>query len=111
MDVTTPGSPAAEIRGRGRMPLFLPGWDDYSVWGWDDMGEYLYAQLWKNIDDSRNQPRVWITPAGRWPVTTSPEVLADQIASATGCPLADVLAAMASSAPPALKTHLTSMAA
>ena len=41
-----------ELKTRGRMPLVLPGWDRFSVWGWDGAEGSLFAQLWMNSDNS-----------------------------------------------------------
>ena len=65
--------------------LNLPGWDDYSVWGWDDREGSLFAQLWRNDDDSGARPRIWISPVMGWPIMKDPAALAEAIATATGC--------------------------
>jgi hypothetical protein len=93
-------SPAvSQLRDRGRMPLVLAGWDHYSVWGWDAQDGSLYAQLWRDTDDSGDPPRHWITSACGWPETGSLAELATRIVSVTGCALRDVLLALARCAP------------
>jgi hypothetical protein len=62
-------------------PFTMPGWESYSTWGMDkplglaDQG-YLYAQLYRNIDDPGAAPLVWITPPRYAPTTL------DQLAQA-----------------------------
>ena len=92
------------LERRGNMPLALAGWDDYSVWGWDD--GCLYAQLWQNTDNCREAPRVWIAPGSRWPSTASPCVLAEYVSMGTGCTIREAVDAMASSAPEIVKEAL-----
>jgi hypothetical protein len=92
-------SAAARLRDHGRMPLVLAGWEDYSVWGWDEQEGTLFAQLWRNTDDSGDPPRHWITPVYGWPETGSPVELAARIAAMTGCALRDALLALAQCAP------------
>lgn len=58
----------------------MPGWDQYSTWGYEEGLGHLYAQLYRNIDDPGMQPRIWITPP-RYVVTTVDE-LAEAIATA-----------------------------
>ena len=102
---------SAQLQGKGHMGLNLPGWDRYSVWGWDDREACLFAQLWRNDDDSELQPRVWMTPAEGWPATGMPEVLAEWIAQATGSTISTVLEAMAQSAPGSVGESLRAKAA
>jgi hypothetical protein len=102
---------AAQLRDRGRMPLVLAGWDDYSIWGWDEQEATLFAQLWRNTDDSGDPPRHWITPVYGWPETGSLPELAARIASVTGCALRDVLLALAQCAPGRAAAELQARAA
>jgi hypothetical protein len=89
---------AAIMQNIGRSALDLPGWEDFSVWGWDARDGELYAQLWRNTDDPRDMPRVWISTSAGWPRSTAmPELLAGWIAEATGEDKAAVLQAMATS--------------
>jgi len=105
-------SPAvAGLRDRGRMPLVLAGWDDYSIWGWDEQEGSLFAQLWRNADDSGDPPRHWITPVYGWPETGSPAELAARIASVTGSALRDALLALAQCAPELVAAELRALAA
>lgn len=61
-------------------PFTMPGWDDYSTWGYEEgMGHY-YAQLYRNSDDSDGPPRIWITPPRYLPRTV--DELAETIATA-----------------------------
>jgi hypothetical protein len=82
-----------------RRGLPLAGWDRYSVWGFDTGVNSFFAQLWKNSDDGREEPRIWITPGARYviPIISVYE-LAGLIAAATGCPATEVGAAMVQSA-------------
>jgi hypothetical protein len=96
----------AEVERRGRMPIVLDGWDRFSVWGWDGNYGCLFAQLWPNTDDSRNEPTVWITAGSRWPSTTSPCVLAEYVSMAVGCTIAEAVEALAKCAPQSVKDVL-----
>ena len=102
---------AAQLRGRGRMPIDLPGWDYYSIWGWDDQEVSLFAQLWRNTDDGGEEPRHWISSVVGWPATGSPEVLAGWIAQVTGSEPRDVLRALARGAPDLVAAELRELAA
>jgi hypothetical protein len=92
-------SPEAVYMQRiGRAPLSLPGWERFSIWGWDRRDGELYAQLYRNSDDPRGMPRVWISTSAGWPRSTaSPEILAGWIARAIGAADSEVLAALADS--------------
>lgn len=75
-----------------REPLNLEGWEDLSVWGWDDeIGSY-YAQLYTNDADDEEPPKIWLTP----PPThyRTKEELASAIAAATNKPIATIEEAM-----------------
>jgi hypothetical protein len=76
-----------------RQPLDLPGWDQRSVFGFDDQISTFYAQLRRN-DSTSEPPDVWISPPD-WPETGSLGQLTQWIAKATGCPVEDVDEAMA----------------
>lgn len=58
----------------------------------------LFAQLWRGRvdedDDGDDQPDIWISPVA-WDATQEPVALAERIARFTGCPVPDVLKAMA----------------
>lgn len=47
-----------------RMALLLPGWDRYSVWGWDATGGHVFARLWGNADDPDMPPTIRIRHGG-----------------------------------------------
>jgi hypothetical protein len=96
---------------RGRMPIDLPGWDYYSIWGWDDQEASLFAQLWRNTDDGGEEPRYWVSSVVGWPVTGLPEVLAGWIAQVTGSDPRDVLHALACGAPDLVAAELRELAA
>lgn len=63
-----PPGPDREAEMAGRKGFAMPGWEDYSVWGYEE-GAGFWAQLWRNADDPDAGPRIWITPA-RGPVTS-----------------------------------------
>ncbi|MFI6149652.1 hypothetical protein [Streptomyces sp. NPDC051109] len=48
----------------GPQAFWMPGWDHYSTWGYDEGLDCLYAQLFANQDDPDAAPRIWITPPG-----------------------------------------------
>jgi hypothetical protein len=100
----------ALLRARGRMALVLPGWDSFSVWGWDDREGCLFAQLWRDDDDGSAGPRIWITTLAGWPAFTAPEDLAEAIASATGCAVQAALLALAHQAPGEFGAYLRELA-
>jgi hypothetical protein len=87
-----------------RAALYLPGWEEQSVWGWDAQLGTLFAQLWPNGDDSDAPPLTipssWTDRSTRWPPTTRPERLAVCIREATGCSVSAAVHAMADQAPP-----------
>ena len=56
-----------------RMALLLPGWDRYSVWGWDATGGHVFARLWGNADDPDMPPTIRIGRGG--PRGTVPSAL------------------------------------
>ncbi|MFE7709229.1 hypothetical protein ACFU6I_26290 [Streptomyces sp. NPDC057486] len=69
----------------GPHPFWLPGWERYSTWGYEqgpDGHQQLYAQLILNEDGADAEPRIWITPP-RHTVQTIDE-LAEAIAEALG---------------------------
>jgi hypothetical protein len=110
MDVLDPMTAAYALQRSGYMPVELDGWDDHSLWAWDEQGGYLFAQLWRNTDDDREAPTVWITPGG-WPATSDPEQLAAFVAIGTMTSVPAALLALASGAPAELKAHLEAVAA
>ena len=92
-----PLDPFMDYPGGGRRPLFLPGWDDRSVWGFDPPDDAYFAQLWRNSSTSQG-PDIWICGRGhvegREFVVTTTHLLAREIAAATGAGLAAVCRAM-----------------
>jgi hypothetical protein len=105
--------PAADAAG---MVLLLPGWDKYSVWGWDAAGAHTFACLWRNTDDPGMPPAIRIRPGEARndgaclirPVQAGG--LAELIARATGTSVRDVLQAMAGGAPRELQNQLRGLA-
>jgi hypothetical protein len=88
------------------MALWLDGWDDRSIWGYDPQADGFFAQLWRNdepdtLDDA---PHIWISPRFSDDLTT-PDEVARQIALRTHRDLAEVCDAMNESAPPYLQVH------
>src|SRR6266568_3411861 len=47
----------ARVRADGPVPLPLNGWDQASIWGWDETANSLFAELWRNPDDPAKPPR------------------------------------------------------
>jgi hypothetical protein len=100
-----------------RMALLLPGWDRYSVWGWDATGGHLFARLWGNADDPDMPPTIRIGHGGPWrdgafsggsPLNV--DGLAELIAKATGTGVRHVLLAMGAGAPEVLEARLQKLA-
>jgi len=73
-----------------REALWLAGWSDRSIWGYDEPMETFFAQLWRDCDP-RDDPTVWIS--GVDPVDSGLQ-LAELIASVSGNPIRAVLRAM-----------------
>lgn len=73
------------VRGRGPLPLPLEGWDQASVWGWDETAGSLYARLQRNTDDPASPPAIRIGSDDCTPAITWPETLAQHIAMVTDC--------------------------
>lgn len=46
----------------GPHPFWMPGWEQSSIWGYEEGLGHLYAQLYANRDDPDSAPRIWITP-------------------------------------------------
>ena len=49
----------------------LPGWEEQSIWGWDEGTGSFYAQLWRN-GSSSDAPEIWLTGARTpypWPAS------------------------------------------
>jgi hypothetical protein len=99
-----------------RMALLLPGWDRYSVWGWDATGGHVFARLWGNADDPDMPPTIRIGRGGpprdgASCVSLNVDGLAELIAKATGTGVRQVLLAMGAGAPEVLQARLQKFAA
>ena len=84
----------ARVRARGPVPIPLDGWDQASIWGWDDTTGSLYAHLWRNTDDPIKPPTIRIGPDDYTPALKFPATLAQHIAIAVGSDPWDVLTAL-----------------
>ncbi|MFI8992149.1 hypothetical protein ACIG63_45690 [Streptomyces antimycoticus] len=73
-------------------PLWLPGWEAYSTWGYDTGTGSYYAQLYRDEDDRDAKPRHWISGTGQ--SIQHPQVLYMRIALATRAPLTAVYEAL-----------------
>ena len=77
--------------------LFLDGWDERSIWGFDRQDGSYFAQLWRN-GSSSEAPDIWIVGLGaldgREYVVTTAHLLAWEISAATGLSMTLVCAAM-----------------
>jgi hypothetical protein len=98
-EALAPLEPAMLQPAGGRRPLWLPSWDDRSVWGFDPQSGAYFAQLWRNPDaDERDDPDIWILGLGTFEgqayAVTTAQLLAQEIAVATGASLAAVCRAM-----------------
>ncbi len=57
--------------------LDLPGWENQSIWGWDQMTSSFYAQLWRN-NSSSDAPDIWLSGAMKtypWPGSVALEIV------------------------------------
>ncbi|MEU4229463.1 hypothetical protein AB0F17_34645 [Nonomuraea sp. NPDC026600] len=72
--------PSGQAGGDGIRAFTMPGWEQYSTWGYEEGLGHLYAQLYRNTDDRDAAPRIWITPPGH--VVTTVDQLAKVIAEA-----------------------------
>ncbi len=84
----------ARVRAAGPAPLPLDGWDQASIWGWDEATGSLYADLWRNTDGLAKPPTIKIGPDDLTPPITLPETLAQHIAMAVDGDPWEVIAAM-----------------
>ena len=71
----------------GSYALFLAGWDEMSIVGYDDQTRSCFAQLWRNGTPSSAPPDAWLN-------TSTPHDLDYAIVKATGAPPAEVEAAL-----------------
>ncbi|WP_106398907.1 hypothetical protein [Actinocorallia populi] len=74
-----------------REGLWLDGWDQQSVWGYDEGMVSYFAQLWRNGDNG-DAPTIWIS--GMNPRYEYPERLLGAIVAATRAPALEVFRAM-----------------
>ena|SRR6266704_178276 len=75
----------AAVRTRGPLPLPLEGWDQASVWGWDETTGSLYAHLRRNTSGPAKPTVIRIGPDDYTPAITCDATLAQHIAMATDC--------------------------
>jgi hypothetical protein len=80
------------VRTRGPVPLPLDGWDQASIWGWDEAAGSLYAHLRRNTDDTT--PTIRIEPEDFTPAIPFCATLAQYIAMVTSSDPWDVLAVL-----------------
>lgn len=40
--------------------VFVRGWEERSVWGWDDAAQSFYGQLWRNGSSADDEPDCWL---------------------------------------------------
>lgn len=73
-----------------REAVWLPGWSDRSIWGYDEQMDTFFAQLWRD-GDPNDDPTVWIS--GCDPIESG-QRLATLIASVTGRDIVTVMRAM-----------------
>jgi len=71
-------------------PLWLPGWSERSVWGYDESTQSYFAQLWR--DGVTEAPTAWLTGMD---LMERREQVAILVAAVVGISLANVYAAMA----------------
>src|SRR5215472_17129944 len=84
----------AQVRVNGLVPLPLEGWDQASIWGWDERASSLFADLWCNTDDPTQPPTIHIASDEFTPAITIPETLALHIAMAVNRSPWEVTSAM-----------------
>jgi hypothetical protein len=78
-----------------RYALPLSGYDDASIWGYDELDSTYYAQLWRNGSDSWNEPDLWLNWFTASQPISSAARLATMIAARTGISAAEVFRSMA----------------
>ncbi len=98
LEVLAPLKPFLMYPDGGRQGLWLPGWDQRSVWGFHPPFDAYFAHLWRNPASRDAEPDIGIygraTIAGRPYAVTTSRSLAHEIATATGADLAAVVRAM-----------------
>jgi hypothetical protein len=75
-------------------PLWLAGWSERSIWGYDQPMATFFAQLWQ--DDNFDEDPLWI--GGFHPVDSA-SGLAGLVAEATASPIDEVLGVLHTSRP------------
>ena len=70
MDELVEDETVAAVRTRGHVPLPLDGWDQASIWGWDQTIGSLYAHLRRNTDDQTKPSAIRIGPDDYTPAIT-----------------------------------------
>jgi hypothetical protein len=90
-----------------RYALPLSGYENASIWGYDEQQVSYFAQLWRNESDSWNDPDIWLP--GLRPLET-PAELAYRIAARTSLGAGEVARAMAAAVPAAEKAALLQLA-
>jgi hypothetical protein len=93
-----------------RYALDLDGYDDYSVWGFDELDATYFAQLWRNDSDSRDDPDIWLSGFAEGRPVSDPLGLAELVGHRTGRHPAEVLRAMAAGCGSAEADRLTELA-
>jgi hypothetical protein len=84
----------AWVRARGPQPLPLNGWDQASIWGWDEATGSLYAHLRRNTDDSAKPLTIRIEPDDYMPAITLLPTLSQHMAMAVDCDPWEALTAL-----------------
>jgi len=84
----------ARVRADGPVPLPLGGWDQASIWGWDETADSLFADLWRNTDDPAKPPKIRIALGEPTLTITCPTMLAQHVAMAVDSDPWEVLTAL-----------------
>jgi hypothetical protein len=93
-----------------RYALPLKGYDNASVWGYDNHEVSYWAQLWRNSSDSWSDPDFWLNwSTEKFPISSAAR-LASMIAIRTDAGLADVLRAMGAAGTAAESAELLALA-
>jgi len=75
-----------------QIPFAPDGWDQLSIWGYDEMADTYFAQLTRNGGDDSNEPEIWLSGVPT-PIGTEHE-LAAMISGAVGADVRTVTRAM-----------------
>jgi hypothetical protein len=95
----------AELRKHGHVPVEIPGWDRYSVWGWNAREGSLFAEMWPNVGDPDGRPMVALGAPYTGTVTRV-EDLALEVSERLGITYGAACLALAEFAPPAVAAVL-----